>query len=239
MSRQVLTVEDLTFDPEAHRTTAPDGSDVPHVTAVLEAVGVSTEFEELMRLCPWMAGRIEAARELGQIVHQDCHAYDDDDLVMESVWDRALPFLQAWIQCREEKGLVPVRGHRERQVYHPLHHYTGILDGVFVRESQKRLVLVDTKTGDPESAAAHLQTAAYLEAWLETKHAGETDTPRATVGDMGVERWAVWLRPGKRIPYTIVNYTADERWEQYDDFAKFAACLTVYREQAVRRARVR
>jgi hypothetical protein len=160
---------------------------------------------------------------LGSAVHADCHSYDDNDLNWGTVDVRVLPYVEAWAQVREDRGLVPLTGTREQRVYHPVYHYTGIIDGVFSLASDTTArILLDIKTGNPDDAAAHLQTAAYAEAWA-SMHPEECITAR----------WAVWLRPDRSVPYSIVDYSA--RPDAYADFQRFLACLTVYTEQPARR----
>jgi hypothetical protein len=221
-----FTVDDVTYDSDTHTSTLPDGQKVPHVTEVLGCVGVATDFDELAALSNYVAEKIETARLRGTAVHADCHAYDDtgvdgsSDLVWESMHPQVRPFVESWRTCREDKGLVPLAHGRERRVYHPLFNYTGILDGVFMCR-QKR-ILLDLKTGDPESAAAHLQTAAYEAAWTMM-------FPHLPID----QRWAVQLTPRLRVPYRIKNYTARE--DAHCDIGKWLACLTVYNEQPERR----
>ena len=224
MSGAVLAAPVPVFDAATHTSRLSNGLDVPHVTAVLSAVGVSTNFEDLAQLSPRLEERIREACARGAAVHADCHAYDDDDLAWETVDERVRPYVEAWAAFRRAKGLVPVA--RERYVYHPMYQYAGIVDGVFgLRRAKRRLrVLVDIKTGDPEDAAAHLQTAAYAEAFL-VGHPGESID----------ERWAVRLVPARRVPYRIVNYTAPARTTARLDFATFLACLTTYNAQPGRR----
>ena len=216
------TVDDIRYHPDTHTSTLPDGQPVPHVTAILGAVGVCDDFEELAALSAHMAEKVGTARARGTAVHADCHAHDDDDLVWETVDPRVRAYVEAWAQCREDMGLVPVAHARERRVYHPLFNYTGILDGVFWRPAAGKRILADLKTGDPDSAAAHLQTAAYQAPW-------ELAYPDLAID----ERWAVQLTPKLRVPYRVVNYTA--RPDAAMDFGKFLACLTVYNEQPPRR----
>lgn len=220
------TAQDLIFDPATHTSRLPDGRDVPHVTAVLAAVGISMDFEALAQRGQQLASSIELARARGTAVHADCHAYDDDDLDLWAVHMSVRPYLGAWIQFRSDKRLVPVD--RERLLYHPQLVVAGIMDGVFAREDDPdHLVLVDIKTGDPEDSGCHLQTAAYAMMWALI----HPDRPIA-------ERWAVWLRPDLvGVPYRIINYTA--RPDHWLDQSRFEACLTVYREQPDRRARIR
>ena len=213
----------LVYDPATHTTRTATGIEVPHVTRILSAVGVSTDFEEVAERSWRMRDRLEHLRQRGTAVHADCHAYDDDDLDLDACDVRVRPFVEAWAACRAEKGLVPVTHARERRVFHDLDWYTGIMDGLFRR--QGKFGVVDLKTGDPDDAAAHLQTAAYAEAYVR-------EHP-----DVKIEwRWAVWLRPGRRVPYTIVDYTdARRRPDCYLDYQKFRACLTVFREQPAQR----
>lgn len=217
------TVNDLRYDAATHTTTLPDGRDVPHVTAILHATGVAEDFEALSAHGQRLQAAIGFARDRGTAVHADCHAYDDDDLDWATVDPRVGPYVEAWAQARESLGLTPVR--RERQVYHPTFVYTGILDGIFQRADRRR-ILVDLKTGDPESGGAAYQTAAYEAAYL-CQHPDETVD----------ERWAVWLQPALRVPYRVINYTAQPA--SYTHFGSFQAFLVTYHAQACRRARMR
>lgn len=212
------------YDPATHTSMLPDGTNVPHVTTVLGAVGVAEDFELLMGQSRRLAAVIMDGRDRGQAVHADCHAYDDNDLDWDAVDYRIKPYVAAWAEFRRVHHMEPLT--RERQIYHAAFNYTGILDGIFsqrdfARHESKR-ILIDIKTGDPNDAAAHLQTAAYELAYC-SEHPDEPID----------ERWAVWLRPDRRIPWSIVNYTA--RPHGYLDALKWQACLTVYNEQPARR----
>ena len=219
------TSADILFDPETHTSRLPDGRLVPHVTGILSAVGVSTNFEDLAGLSPRIDAAIRNAAARGSVVHADCHAYDDDDLDWATVDPRVRPFDEAWVACRDAMGFTALAHARERRVYHPARGYTGILDGIFVRPATGKTILIDLKTGDPESSACHLQMAAYEDAWV-------LEHPETPID----ERWAVWLRPERVIPYTIINYSA--RPDHWFDSERFVACLTVYNEQPERRGRV-
>lgn len=217
-------VDDLVYDPVAHKTTTPDGVDVPHVTTILSETGVSTNFGALAQVSERAARNIEYGRDRGSAVHADCHAYDDDDLVWSTVDPRIEPYVQSWAETRNRLRLTPLTHARERRVFHPIYFYTGILDGIFMTDDERR-VLIDLKTGDPEDAACRYQTAAYEAAWLEAHPDQPIDA-----------RWAVWLRPERRIPYIITNYSQppDDAWR---DFSTFQAFLVTYSHQAVRRRR--
>jgi hypothetical protein len=216
------TAADLIFDPVTHTSVAPDGRDVPHVTRILSAVGVSTDFEGLAAQSSQLAITIGDRRELGSVVHLDTHAFDDEDLVWDSVDPRSRPFVESWATFRENTGLTPL--HRERGVFHPGQWYCGFLDGVFRHPNGKR-ILPDLKIGDPEDAACVYQTSAYEAAWL-VEHPDEPID----------ERWAVQLCPGMRVPYRITNYSA--RPDAWMDFRKFQAFMVTYWQQAVRRRRL-
>lgn len=228
MSALAWRAADLVFDPATHTSRAPDGRLVPHVTEILSAVGVTTDFGTLSEVSPRLAGTLEFARARGTAVHADCHAYDDHDLDLARVDPRIQPYVDAWAACRRALGLVPLAHARERLLFHPGQWYAGITDGVFVREGLPSVwrVLADLKTGAPEDAAAHLQTAAYVYAW-------EYEHPDQPIH----ERWAIWLRPDRVVPYTVVNYTT--RADGHQDTAKFLAALCTFNEQPARRARVR
>lgn len=210
------TSADLRYDPQTHTTTTPDGRDVPHVTKVLAETGVATDFEQVMLLSRRLRDHVEDRRVLGSVVHQDCHAFDDGDLVWDTVDPRVAPYVRAWQICRRNLGLEPVV--RERQVYHPADHYTGFLDGIFKQAYRK--VLVDLKIGDPSHAGARYQTAAYVAAYL-AEHPGEIIHARC----------AIQLIPDREVPYAVIPYGSQWR----EDFRKFQAFLTTYREQAARR----
>lgn len=218
------TAADLVFDPATHTTTRPDGVTVPHVTGILSAVGVTTDFEQVSMLSRRVARAVDLALARGTAVHADCHAYDDDDLDWDSVHPVVRPYVLAWVEVREALGLTPVAHQRERLVYSQPYHYCGIIDGLFVRDGQ--YVLADIKTGDPEDAAAHLQLAAYE---LAVEH-----TFSLTVS----ARLAIWLRPERRrLPYTVIDYTSHP--DAAADRGNWLACLATYNQQPTRRERRR
>lgn len=216
-----MTVADLRYDPFAHRSFRPDGTEVPHVTAILKACGLTEDFEALIADVPNLEQRICEARARGRAVHDYCHAYDDDDLDRDRCDERIVPWVDAWAVARQNLRLTPVL--RERNVYSEVFGFTGIFDGVFARHvglGPTRHVLIDIKTGDPDDAAGHLQTAAY-------------EIPLREAGVAIDERWAIWLQPGAKVPYRVVDYTI--RPVAYMDTQKFLAALTVYSEQPARR----
>lgn len=222
-----LQAHHIAYDPDTHTSKAPDGRDVPHVTAVLAATGIATDFEMLASMSEEMGVTIEEARLLGTAVHADTHAYDDGTLDWGHVHPRVLPYVEAWATFCAHKRVRPLA--RERRLFHPLDWWTGIMDGVF--DVGGDIVLLDEKTGDPESSGARWQIAAY-EAGYEWQRAAD----QAFAGLPKVERrWAVRLDPHLRVPYRVTDYTDEpDAWRHY---AAFQAFLTTYRHQAVRRGK--
>lgn len=214
-SEVALTGQDLVFHAEDHSYWTPPGRNgghrIPSVTQVLKAVRVSEDFDAIEAMRP---GVIAFRRELGTAVHIDAHAFDDNDLDMATVDPRVAPYLKAWIEWRLNFHAMPIG--RERRVYHPGYGYCGTLDGIFDVDGRK--VLVDIKIGDPDSAAARFQTAAYAEAYIREHPEEQID-----------ERWSVQLQPEHAVPYRVHRYT------DWTDFRKFQSFLVTYWEQAERR----
>jgi hypothetical protein len=211
----VFTGSDLVFYAETHEYFLPPGREggrrVPNVTTVLRDVGVSEDYGRVD------SDDLEHRRQLGSAVHEDVHAFDDQDLDWTTVDTRVRPYVDAWATWRANHQAIPM--HRERRVYHPIYGYCGTLDGIFEIAGGRR-VLVDLKTGDPESAGAQWQTAAYLEAFRAEHPALEVH-----------ERWAVQLTPDLSVPYRNTPYS---NWQ---DFQVFLAFLTTYAHQRRRRIR--
>ena len=195
-----MTGADLLFDAASHTYKTPAGVVVPSVTRILRATGVSRDFGALGGVSRKLKGDIELKGTLGDAVHQDAHAYDDDDLVMDSVHPDVLPYLNAWIAFRQNKRLHPLV--RERRLFHPELGYCGTMDGLFACST--KVIEVDIKTGDPVSSAGQYRSMAYQVAYLR-------ENPGAVIH----ERWCVWLQPDLKVPYRIYPYTdwQDEmRW---------------------------
>lgn len=213
-----FTAADLVFDKARHTYRLPDGRFVPSVTRVLKDVGVSVDFDAIVATSRIREDQIERRRELGTLVHDCCHAFDDDDLdwgELERTAPECVPYVRAWETFRQNSGLVPLV--RERRVFHAGQFYCGTLDGVFNRGPAIR-VLVDIKIGNPAHAGARFQTAAYQRAY-EDERPGEAPIS---------ERWAVQLAPELQVPYRITRYA------DWSDYPKFQAFLTTWNEQVGR-----
>lgn len=208
-------IPSLIFDPVTHTYIPSDGGAADGVSAVLRQTGVSADFELIGATSPVLRAQIKSRRVLGTLVHALTQAFDEDDLVLASVHASLQPWLHAWRAFREDTRLRPVV--RECIVFHPKHRYAGRLDGIF-EDPRGRLILVDVKTGDPESSGTQYQTAAYAAA--------------QTVGIIA-ERWAVQLAPDLKVPYRIHNYSV--RPDAWQDFDLFLCFLATYRHQVSRR----
>jgi len=218
MHAPAFTGADLIFEAAAHSYRLPlSGVAVPSVTQILSALGISTDFEALKGMGGSLADAIERKRAIGTALHSDAHSYDDDDLDRETVHPDVRPYLDAWITFRANQHVFPVT--RERRLYSPTLGVCGTLDGIFHRQdAPDTLILVDIKTGDPESAAARYQTALYQILW-EEEH---PDLPIA-------ERWSVQLTPTVGLGYRIHPYT------DWTDGDKARAFVTTYYCTAARR----
>jgi hypothetical protein len=224
VSPLAFTAADLAFDMASHAYTLPDGRQVPSVTTVLKATGISVDFDEIAGISDRLATTLEMRRALGTVCHMDCHAYDDGELNWKTVDERVRPFVEAWAEFRENTRLMPLA--RERRVFHPSYFVCGTLDGIFAKKSRgpSKRILVDLKLGDPEDAAAKFQLAGYEMCW-------EFEHPDEPVD----ERWSVRLFPGRAVPYQITNYSAEP--DALTHRARFQAHVTTYHDQAARRRR--
>lgn len=211
-----MTAAALTFTHETHEYRV-DGRVVPSVTQILKATLVAVDFDELAGFSSRLGQAIDEKRALGQALHADAHAFDDNDLDWATVHVDVLPYLEAWRRFRADKRLAPQV--RERRLYHPALGYAGTLDGVFVTPGLKR-VLVDIKTGDPEDSGCRYQTAGYQLAYA-IDHEDVID-----------ERWAVQLVPDRAVPYRVTRY---DDWRDFDTWRAIVA--TYYAQSARRRDR--
>ena len=180
----------LTFEPAAH-AYAVDGRPILSVTAILKRVGLV----DLSRI-PIEA--LEQKRAIGQAVHEATHYWDQDDLVPGSVDPVVEPYLHAYRTFRAERGFTP--HYLETRVHHPRYHYAGTFDRLGLIASPSgacTAVLLDIKTGDPDLACANLQTAGYLEAYLQA--------PLPLPDVRTIDRWSVQLRSDGT--YRLRTYT--------------------------------
>jgi hypothetical protein len=206
---------------------------MPSVTQILKAVGVSVDFERLVERGQLTRPELEEARAIGTAVHIATHFYDEGTLDAATVDPRAEQGLQNWIDWRALTGFVPVL--LETALHHPGLLVAGTIDraGYFTKfENWKRsdLTTVDLKWGDPESAGAKWQTAAYAEFLGLALDPSSPWHP----GPAGFR-----LRPR----YSVHLQGARASLNRYDDhlrdWADYQAFVTTFRRQIAQRKAVR
>lgn len=154
----------LTFDAATH-TYRLDGVVIPNVTLISDA---------LASYAGVPAGVLEAARQRGEAVHYATELYDRDELDIDSVPAPVLPYLTAWRRFRDDTGFAPFADGIEERVWSPTYRYAGTIDraGTFSRLTRCKPsvgVLLDLKATYTLMAAVEPQTAAYAQAWNETR----------------------------------------------------------------------
>src|SRR5262245_41022666 len=109
MALLAFSSADVQLERATHTYRLRDGGRVlPSVTQILQAVGVAVDFDEIAAISLRVEEGIAFKRELGIVLHQDAHAYDDDDLDWSTVHPAVEPYLQAWATFRENTGLIPL-----------------------------------------------------------------------------------------------------------------------------------
>lgn len=231
----LLTADDFTpaaqalrFYPEPH-TYQVGMTELPSVTGILRATGISLDFVRLVAEGKLTAWQLEEARAIGTAVHMATHFYDEGTLEAGTVDPRAEQGLQNWIDWRELTGFVPVL--LETPLHHPGLLVGGTLDraGYFTKfEGWQRhdLVVVDLKWGDPENAGAQWQTAAYAE-FLSLALAPRSPWATSIAGFRLRPRYSVHLKGAKA---KLNRY--DDTLRDWVDFQQF---VTTYRRQIGRR----
>lgn len=218
----------LRFDPEPHAYHV-GMSQLPSVTQILRATGVSLDFERLVQDGKLTAWELEEARAIGTAVHMATHFYDEGTLEAGTVDPRAEQGLQNWIDWRELTGFVPVL--LETPLHHPGLLVAGTVDraGYFTKfDGWQRhdLAVVDLKWGDPENAGARWQTAAYAE-FLSLALSPRSAWAASIAGFRLRPRYSVHLK-GTRAKLNPYN----EGLRDWSDFQQF---ITTFRRQIGRR----
>lgn len=154
---------DLTYDDATH-IYRHQGVVVPSVTQILNIVPPRSRLLSVMSMSAEKRAVLEHARDLGTAVHAACHYYDEGTLRHDSVSEEVTPYVQAWMRFVSESAFDIVG--METLVLHKTMGYAGRYDRKGHRRGTKRRVLLDIKTGDPRSAKASAQTAAYVQAEL-------------------------------------------------------------------------
>lgn len=195
-----MSIEGLTFQEEGHIYRL-HGIRIPSVTQAID--GVLRDFSKIP------GPILEAARELGTLVHQ-CTALDAQNRLDEdSVDPDVMPYLKGWRKFLSDTGAAIIA--TEELIHHPAYSYCGALDHRLMLNGKH--VLLDKKTGVPDDADA-VQTSAYYEA-CNLRFKGPQRIQR---------RGALYLRD---------NGTYQLKWhDNRADFAVFLAALTTHRRKA-------
>lgn len=107
------------------------------VTRYLKAAGYTHGFN----------GHTDKA-EFGRYVHEATALLDMDDLEIEGLDLRILPFVQAWQRFKAERNFVPDMALRERPIFHPVYLYAGTPDAPGTLDGKP--CVVEIKSGQPE-----------------------------------------------------------------------------------------
>jgi hypothetical protein len=234
----IPTPDGALFDYAQHAYTL-DGRPIPSVTQILKATGASASFDEVP------AHLLERKRQIGQAAHAATHFYDegDFDAEMERAYfaqeaaEPVRPYYDAWRKFRAERKFLPFL--LETVVTSRRYWFSGTLDRFGAVHGHDKLVLCDIKCGDPDDAAADLQTAGYVIALLEQypqlaeyivdrfcqqngfERTPDTDVERAAFEL--IDRWSVQLLPNGR--YAIHCFPLPGGTNSYDRslFLKLAA----------------
>jgi hypothetical protein len=223
------------FFEDGHRYVAGSIA-LPSVTQILRGCGISTDFDALVREGKLKAAELAEKRELGRAVHAAAHYYDEGALVRTGLDPRIEPYLQAWVDFREQTGFTPAL--LETPLWHPGHLVAGQIDraGYFARfagADPEDLNTVDIKLGSPEDAAAEWQTAAYAE-MLAVSLAPIGESARL---EPRLHPNALRLRPR----YSVQLFdTGRFKLHKYDNhvraWSEFCSFVTTFRRQRARRA---
>lgn len=208
----------VVFLPESHTYTV-DGRVRPHVTGVLKATGLSTDFD---RLPPAAREAAIEKRDIGTLVHAATVLADLGTLRWGTLDERLFGYVEAWEAYRKQRGIerfILI----ETALAHSKYLYAGTVDRAGY--TSDALVLPDIKTGDSEDAGGRYQTAAYAE--LVADYCA-VQFPTECIAAKNIQRECVELRENGTF-----------RVESYNNFREdwqvFLAALTVYRAQPTQR----
>jgi hypothetical protein len=198
----------VTFDEPTH-TYHVDGAELPSVTRILRAVGLSTDWATLT---PDVRAAAERKRELGTRVHRACVALDSGTLSWGQLEEDVFGYVEAWEKYVRERQLIEWLA-IEQPFAHGALRYAGTLDRLG-RTTANVYVLPDIKCGDPDDAAGQYQTAGYA---LLAEDAGLPPN----ISARHVQRECVQLSP-------IGTYALSPYPDFRHDSSVFKAALTVY-----------
>jgi hypothetical protein len=188
----------LTFDDDKHRYFY-DGRNVPGVNEIIEACGL-VDFSAVPE------EQLEAARKLGNYVHQATALWDKDDLVVETLSPGLIPYLEGWKLFLSDFNIKFAAEQIERRLYSRKWGFAGTTDRDPV-EIGGRMTLIDLKTSTSMLKTYALTTAGYK--ILQEENYGKIK-----------QRWGVQLLPTGKYKIHIYDNPTDE--------SVFLSCLNVY-----------
>lgn len=187
----------LIFNEERHEYRF-NGEIIPSVTGILKP---------LIDYSMINPATLQAASELGTMVHQTTELFDLGTLDEDDLDPILQPYLNAWKQFRHEVGFVPDTV--ESRMYHPKFKYCGTSDRTGAIRGIK--AVVDIKKMMTLGPVIGPQLAAYKE--------------MHNLDGAGIEkRYALGLRPDGT--YRLQEYT------DHSDLACFMSLLTIHKAQA-------
>lgn len=225
MTPRLITADDFTpltqglrFDVAAHRYTV-GALELPSVTQILKRVGISRPWDDVP------AAVLAEKRAIGQAAHAAAHYYDEGTLEAGTVDPRVEPYLQAWIDFRENTGFTPVL--LETPLQHSGLLIAGTLDraGYFAKFADADptdLHTVDLKCGNPVDAGAQWQTAAYAE--MLSVSLAPTSPFNQPLKFRMLARYSVQLQPNGKAKLHAYPDTLQ-------DWLEFSAFVTTFRRQ--------
>lgn len=132
---------------------------------------------------------LERKRQIGSAAHQATHLWDRGILDATTVAPEVLGYLAAWSRFVDENQPTIIA--TELRLMHPQRALAGTLDKLAWMPGKplNAFTIIDLKTGDPDAARAHLQTAAYAELVRAVLQPAPLAEPAF------IERMSVQLRP--------------------------------------------
>lgn len=215
----------LAFDPLPHVYTL-DGVVVPHsVTGLLRQVGL-IDFSMIPHHI------LEAARTRGTTVHQAIHYFNEHDLDLEGFYldfPGYAGYVQSWVRLMDTGRLVTVLCEHRLASRQPV--YAGTLDWLGLFDGHA--AILDFATGDPDDAAKHLQTAAYVLAAKKWMHEPGEEALRAFLtAHPFVARYSVRLHKTGSLP-TVTPYRDPKDFTKFLQIAETVAMVLAERPKAM------
>ena len=197
------------FDPATH-TYRAGGRVVPGVTRVLEPLIFDGFHRTIGNDIPIEV--LRHAAERGQAVHAACHYLDENDLDTSTLDPAVVPYVDAWAKFKADTRLTILA--METVIHSERHGYAGRLDRIIDLDEMGSSILEIKSTAQHPELTAPLQTAAYLEAFLEMQG-------KASIGAR--RRYCVVLRPDG--DYRLHTYPAST---QRLHFSLFLSALQLH-----------